>query len=169
MTTSRRRTSRRSSGRGRSTPTTWWNEASANNLLGPGVSARFALADPTSATLPATFQAGFTVVRMLIDVIVRSAAINQFNFGAYGVLVRIGTSVIDMILSLLGYYLHKNWDTISGGPLEDMAQFHTRSYDIRTARRVRGENRKLDFGITNNSGSGGSIRWSVHCRLLLKL
>ena len=168
MTTSRRRTTRPRSGQRRSTPTTWWNDQSVNNLLGSGVSARFPLLDPASATLPATFEAGVTVVRMILRVIIRSASQNQYNFGGYAVLVKTGTAVIDVILGLFDYYLHQNWSTITGASLEDSSNFYQRDYDIRTARRLRGMDRRLEFMVTNNSAGAGSIRWDVSARLLLK-
>jgi len=167
MTTSRRRTSRPRSRSARNTPTTWWNASSANNLLGSGVSARVALVDPNDSSLPATFEAGLTVIRAILRVVVRSDSITQFNTGSFGLMVRTGTAVIDIILSLLDYYLLQSFETNSSSAA-DKSQDWTRDYDLRTARRLRGMDRHLDFGITNNSGSAGSIRWGVHARFLLK-
>jgi len=167
MTTARRRTSSRRRTRGSSTPTMWWNEQSANNLLAVGASSRFSLANPNNVNLPGTFQAGFTAVRMILNVIIRSEVLNQANFGAYGVLVNTALSTIDAILDLYDYYVHRNWHVLQVAPT-DLAQAEREDYDIRTARRVRGEQRSLDFVITNNAASGGAIRWTVGARLLLK-
>ena len=97
----------------------------------------------------------------------RSNALNQVNFGAFGVAVRTGTAVIDVILELLDYYLHQNWVNVVSN-VGDSTQWFQKDYDIRTARRLRGQGRHLDFLVTNNSASAGSIRWSVNARLLLK-
>ena len=167
MTTSRRRTSRRSSRSGRNTPFTWWNESSANNLLGTGVSARVSLVDPANASLPATFEAGLTVVRAILRVVIRSNVATQFNTGNFGLAVRTGTAVIDVILSLLDYYLLSSWETNTSSAA-DKSQDWVKDYDIRTARKLRGKDRHLDFMITNNSASAGSIRWAVHARFLLR-
>ena len=167
MTTPRRRTSGRRRGAGSSTPTMWWNQQSAENILGAGASQSFQLANPTDATMPGTFQAGFTVVRMILDVILRANANNQALFGAYGVFVNTALSAIDTILDLYDYYVHQNWTQISVNA-NDTAQAYVRRYDIRTARRVRGEQRSLSFAITNNSGSAGSVIWAVSARCLLK-
>ena len=117
--------------------------------------------------MPGTFQAGFTVVRMILDVILRANANNQALFGAYGVFVNTALSAIDTILDLYDYYVHQNWTQISVNA-NDTAQAYVRRYDIRTARRVRGEQRSLSFAITNNSGSAGSVIWAVSARCLLK-
>ena len=167
MTSARRRSSAPRRARGRSTPTMWWNEQSANNTLAPGLTNRFGLATPNNVALPATFQAGLTVVRMIIDVIIKGATINAFNFGAFGVMVNTAGATLDAIIDLYDWYLHQNWaqtNTLTN----DSAQWYRRSYDIRTARRVRGEQRSLDFAITNNAASPGSIVWTVNSRMLLK-
>ncbi len=104
---------------------------------------------------------------MILSVVVKSAVLNQVNFGAYGVYVRVGAVVIDTILDLYDYYLHQNWDNVTSS-VSDAAQMYRKDYDIRTARRIRGEDRQLTFAITNNAASGGSIVWTVSGRFLLK-
>ena len=148
-------------------PTTWWNASSANNLLGSGVSARVALVDPNDSALPATFEAGLTVIRAILRVIVRSNVATEFNTGSFGLMVRTGTQVIDIILSLLDYYLFSSFETNTSSAA-DKAQDWVKDYDLRTSRKLRGKERHMDFGITNNSASAGSIRWAVHARFLLK-
>ena len=122
---------------------------------------------PSSASLPATFEAGVTIVRLIIDVVIRSAVAGQTLFGAWGVFMNTAQSAIDTILDLYDYYLHQNWSVLQSNA-NDTAQAWRRSYDIRTARRVRGEQRHLDFAITNNAASGGSAIWNVSARMLLK-
>ncbi len=117
--------------------------------------------------MPGTFEAGFTVVRMIIEVLLRSNALNQSNFGAYGVLLRTGAATIDAILDLYDYYLHQNWTNRANIP-SDPAQSYRQRYDIRSARRVRGEQRSLDFIMTNNAASAGNVIWAVSARMLLK-
>ena len=99
--------------------------------------------------------------------IIRSVVVNNVNFGAWGVFVNIGFSVVDAILDLLDYYLHQNWQNVANS-VNDRAQATIRSYDIRTARRIRGEDRTLDFTIVNNAASAGNIEWTVNSRCLLK-
>ena len=148
-------------------PTAWWNAQSANNTLSAGSSARFPLVDPlTSTGLPKTWEAGFTVVRMILDVAVRASSINLTAFGAFGVLVTTTRTLIDVILDLFDYYLHQNF-VVQSDTVDDPSTYR-KSYDIRTARRVRGSERALEFVITNNSSSSVSLFWSASARLLLK-
>jgi len=161
----RRRTSAGRRRAGTATPTMWWNEQSANNSLGIGASNRVSLVNPT--VLPGTFEAGLTIVRMILTVLIRSSTTNVVNFGAWGVLVNTAALVVDAIIDLYDYYIHQNWTNVAN-VVNDSAGMWTREYDIRTARRLRGENRTLDFVITNNAASGGTIFWTASARFLLK-
>jgi len=105
---------------------------------------------------------------MLIDVVIRNVTINQAGFGAWGVLVTTTRTLIDVILDLFDYYLHQNYFVVTNS-VNDAASLLRKSYDIRTARRIRGGERALEFAITANSGSAGAVEWSVNTRLLLKL
>jgi len=127
-----------------------------------------ALVSPlTSTGLPKTWEAGFTVIRLILDVVIRAEAINLVSFGAFGVLVNTTQTIVDVILDLFDYYLHQNWRA-STTLVQDPSQMYTRRYDIRTARRLRGSERSLDFVITNNAASAGSVNWTVSARMLLK-
>jgi len=117
--------------------------------------------------MPGTFQAGLTVVRMILEVIVHTVTVNQNVFGAFGVMVNTAVSAIDAILDLYDYYLHQNFYTTAVSP-NALGASEVHRYDIRTARRVRGEQRTLDFVITNNAASVSSLNWSVSARMLLK-
>ena len=168
MTTPRRRSPARRQARRSSTRTAWWNEQSVENTLTQGSSVRFPLVSAlTSTGLPKTWEAGFTVIRMILDVVVKAVNINLPVFGAFGVLVNTTQTVIDVILDNYGYYLHQNYHAITSNA-NDNAQMYRKSYDIRTARRVRGDEPSLDFVITNNSGSSSPLIWSASARLLLK-
>jgi len=168
MTTQRRRTSRGSRARRSSTPTAWWNEQSANNSLAAGSSARFALLDPLASTgLPATWEAGLTVIRLILEVVVRGVTNNASGFGAFGVMVNSTRTLVDVILDLFDYYLHQNFSTNQFATLNAVEPARYR-YDLRTARKLRGGERALDFVITNNSASGTGIVWTVSARMLLK-
>ncbi len=139
-----------------------------NNTLAPGASARFALVAPGVSTgLPARFDAGLTVIRMIISVVIRTLTVTVGTFGAFGVFVNTAASAIDAIIDLYNYYLHQNWWN-TNTVIRDYNQTYRREYDIRTARRVSGEQRSLDFAITNNAAAAASIEWSVNARLLLR-
>jgi len=138
-----------------------------NNTLAPGASSRVALVNPQNTSLPDTFEAGLTVIRMILKVVINSETINQDNFGAFGAFLNVNFQAVDTILDLLDYYLHQNWTNVLT-LANDSSQYWERNYDIRTARRIRGNDRQLDFAVTNNAGSAGSIKWSVDARLLLK-
>ena len=166
MTTPRRRTSRAPRARRSSTPTAWWNEQSVENSLPVGGSARFSLVNPlTSTGLPATWEAGLTVIRLIVEVTHRALLANLPYQGAYGVMVNTIRQTVDVILDLFDYYLHKNFIGISPTANNNNTR---EQYDIRTARRVRGSERSLDFVITNNAASATTMVWSVSARMLLR-
>ena len=150
--------------------TAWWNEQSAENTLSVGSSARFALLDPLNSTgLPATWEAGVTVIRLLLEVSLRSIGTGATGFGAFGVMVNSTRTLVDVILDLFDYYLHQNWNISPQDPTAfNPAGTIRYRYDIRTARVLRGSERALDFVITNNSASGNSVKWTANARMLLK-
>ena len=99
--------------------------------------------------------------------VIRVVTVSADSFGAFGVLVNTAASAIDAVLDLYDYYLHQNFQFIQSATTDGSQQYRQR-YDIRTARRVRGEDRSLDFVITNNAAAGTSLVWSASSRLLLK-
>ena len=106
-------------------------------------------------------------MRMILDVAIHAITLDQHTFGAFGAYVAIGLAGVDAIINLLDYYVHQNWDS----EVSSTSQEHQRrrfKYDIRTARRVRGEQRSLNFTLTNNSSSGSSVEYFVQGRFLLK-
>ena len=117
--------------------------------------------------LPKTFEAGLTVVRLILDVVIRPAVQDLNVFGAFGAMINVAFTAVDVILDLYDYYLHQNF-FVRTNDVNSGEESYKRSYDLRTARKIRGADRHLDFVITNNSGSGASLIWSMSARMLLK-
>ncbi len=107
------------------------------------------------------------MVRLIVQVVISAASINADTFGAWGIWVNTALTAVDAVLDLYDWYLHANF-TNRLTLTSDFSQYWNKSYDIRTARRVRGEQRSLDFVATNNAASGANIVWSVNARMLLK-
>jgi len=66
---------------------------------------------------------------------------------------------------LIDWYWQKNFYLIDSSSV----QLHRFPIDIRSARRIRGEDRGLTWVIKNSSGSAGTLVQSVSFRFLLEL
>ncbi len=126
------------------------------------------LLSPESVALPDTFQAGLTVIRMIIGVTLRATGAGQIIFGNWGAYVADDTSSgTDTILDLLDYYLLRPWYHIQSD-VNDGNQVLRENFDIRTMRKLRGRERRLRWTLTNNAASGGSVSFNVNVRFLLR-
>ena len=123
------------------------------------------------AEIPSKLIGGFTCVRLIIRVRLEAALIDTTLFGALGVLATARGTLMDLpnpIVDLVDWYWHDSFDlTTSNNDIP--VQIPTNDVrDIRTARKLRGEDRSLIFIIANASGSGGAFSFEVNARLLLK-
>ena len=143
---------------------TWWNVASVPASIAAGGISNFTLAQGSVTAFPLLLRAGFTCLRMILDVHIRQNAINLNIDGAFAVYVgdENGAGGVDPLIDFFDYYLHQNF-----AQRDDEVNYKDYHYDIRTARRVRGETRALEFNLTNSSGSASALTFSVSARLLL--
>ena len=107
-----------------------------------------------------------TIKRMFLHVAISNGATGVFAEGAFGVEVgstRSMPTVPDSpIVDLTGWYLHQNFNQMPlGGEAKDY------NYDIRTARKITGEDRTLWFMLEVNGGSLAAVEFVVSVRLLL--
>ena len=161
--TTRGRSRRRLGRRGPPRQTAWFNQASAPVTLGLGALANFDITAP--GEIPEGYQGGFTVLRMIHTLYVRPLSLTLNIFGAYGVLVapRASLTVLPSpITDLVDWYYQVNWNLRQADSITESI-----SADIRTVRKVRGEQRTLFAVFQNNSASGGSVSVSMTARLLL--
>ena len=144
MTT--RRAGRRSASRAARRPMAWFNNGSDMQTLAGSTSITFPLLPP--GTLPAGYSSGMTVLRLIVRV--TSAAVNVLEvvnaIYAFYVTIRPGiVEVPNLNADLLDYYLLGQIE-IPSTPVGTIPT--VQSFDIRTARRLRGD-RDLLFRITN--------------------
>ena len=119
-----------------------------------------------AANLPVGYQSGFTVLRFLLKVTAASTAVLQAVNLAWGAYVY-GRQAIgsppDLILDHMDYYvrdgLHLPGDPVSTQPL-------TSSVDIRSARRIRGEDRSMHIQMRNTGAN--PLVFGLQWRALLK-
>ena len=116
-------------------------------------------------TMPEGFVSGLTILRLIGRVTVAAqAAINVVNalFAFYVATRPSLTTPPNLNADFLDYYLFGGIQIPQTGGEEHVL---TIPFDIRTARRVRGEDRGLFFRITNNEVTG--LQFGVEARFLL--
>ena len=164
MTT--RRGSRRSRGaRAPRASTVWTNQGSISQNLAAGAEGIFDLL--SLARLPATLEGGLTVLRMILRLGVRAQASNTTPLGAFGVSVVTrdafsGLAVPDPLTDLVDWYLWHGFamfDSDSAG--------REWNFDIRTARRLRGEDRTL-VAVMEADATSSALTWDMDVRLLCR-
>ena len=163
MTMRRRPSARRPVGRRTSAPTFWWNTQSVPATVAAGALLNFPTAGEKLTNWPAK-DGGFTILRAILTVAIRNVTANQDIFGAFSLtVVTNNVSGTDPIQDDLDAYVHQNfWQRGAD------AEPHAYNYDLRSARRIRGEDRELDFDLANNSASSGSLAVSFCARLLIR-
>jgi len=133
------------------------------------VAAGQALADLLGDVDPDNIR-GVTVVRMILKIMIRSAAINstfEWNQGVIPV-TRDGFAagaVPDPGVDQSAWYMQDAGSARSGANVSDGTQYQ--EYDIRTARRIVDRDTVLLHVITNNGGA--SLLFSLASRLLVRL
>ena len=163
--TTRRRSRRFSS---RSVPrriTAWFADGSLPATVIANGFAIFDMLDPLF--LPAGYESGTTVQRMLGGVSIIQDVDGSEVFGAYGIAVMprdmLAAAVIpDPLADKLDWYINQSFYQ------NQETERHSVRYpfDIHTARRIRGEDRTLAF-IFHNNGLSASVRMRFDQRLLL--
>ena len=169
--TMRRRSPRSRSRRGPRRGLAWFNESFIPTAVAIGAES---IVDLTpSAVIPDGYAGGFTVIRMIGQLELTSQTANSDVFGALGIMVASRSAVSlagampDPIIDLVDWYYHQHWfnNTASVGDME--AQGRT-LFDIRSARKIRGEDRTLAGVLVNNGASAAAIKWRLSVRLLLQ-
>ena len=165
MTSRTQRPSRRAtSGTGTRQKTLWFNSQSIPATVGIGSPSSF---DMTPlAGIPGAVEGGFTVRRMILSLNIRPTTTGNNAFGAFGVLViprSASANLPDPIVDLVDWYLLKHW-WVRGGEINEIFNFE---FDIRTARKVRGEDRSLFHTLSNSASSSSSVEYSASSRLVL--
>ena len=162
--TSRNRARSTSRRRGPRRPLAWFNEQSVPASVAIGGQAIVPLMN--AANIPGGTN-GWTVIRMIGSLFLRSNTINTNSFASLGIYVETGDAVTagavaDPITDLVDWYYHKN-----------LAQFQNPSefvvaaeFDIRTSRKIRGAGRELIGVFENNAGSGSAFTFSLAARFL---
>ena len=149
MTT--RGATRRSSRRAVRKPTAWYNDGIDLQSLAASTSLTAPLFQ--SSTLPEGFLSGFTVVRLIATIAFgpSTAATIVNAVGALYVATRDSlTTPPNLNADLLDYYWYgdlQSPSTVVGAPTQRV------EIDLRSARRVRGEDRGIFFRVTNNEAT----------------
>ena len=150
----------------RRTPTVWFNIGSVPATVVAGLKIVFDLL-PVSE-LPAALLAGSTVLRMIGKYTILNQTDNVNVFGAYAVAVvtraaLAAGSVPEPIGDLVDWYYHDGFN------VRQEVNRDTRevTFDIRTARRIRGEDRTLMAICENSSASVSSLVFYTSMRLLM--
>jgi len=162
MTTKRRGRSRRSGSR---VKTAWWNISTLKTSLGPGAIGIFDLL-PIGA-LPNGFEGGLTVLRMIGALSIVPATANlpvQYAQGVLTMTTQAFTSgnVPNPLVDLVDWYYLQH-----GFIQQASIETDERPFDIRTARRIRGEDRTLVHAIINSASSATTLTYTFSTRLLL--
>jgi len=166
MTTRRpaRASSRR---RGRSTkPTSWFNIQIPPTLVAAGVQAVSDLLVP--ALLPSGMQGGMTVLRMILKLSCWVNTLNDTPVGSLGIAVGQRNNLggfPSAIIDNLGWYYHTN---VSPTGLSNSGPGEVAMVDIRSARKMRGEDMTLASAFEANAGNSGSILFALSIRFLLQ-
>ena len=122
-----------------------------------------------TAQIPVGFEGGLTVIRMIAQVNETGLLTGNNFFGAHAVylLTRAALTALGIaspIDDLVDWYYHKGYTSNALGP---QLTPETDQVDIRTARRIRGNDRTLAFVMEVNGASQQSVSVSANFRLLL--
>ena len=164
MTTRRTRPTR-SRSRGPKPIMAWFNNGLDPQTLAANTTAT---ADMTTGSppFPAGFQSGFTILRLILTLVIAPSVSNAAALGLAALYVATQNSLTvppNLNADLLDYYWFKGYQVPAGGGT------FARNYDVdlRSARRVRGEDRALFFHIRNND-LVNPVEFGVEMRMLLK-
>ena len=148
---------------GRRTQNSWFNIGFSADVAAVGISAANLL---PQGTMPIGWASGFTIRRLLFDLALSGQAGSTQVQAALGFWVGPWTSITsDPALpgtELMNWYLHANVDSLT------TADSGPRNYkwDIRTVRRISGEDRTLGF-VIEGAAAGAAFHYEAAVRLLL--
>ena len=144
----------------------WYNISSVPAVLSGNSQAHLDLS--ILEDIPDGYSAGFTCLRLILQVIAQPGAASTDHYGAFGVSVVSRDSFIagalpNPITHLMDWYVLKHFymrteSDLIAHPIVDV--------DIRTARKVRGEDRTI-VATLETAPASGLIRFSIQARLLL--
>ena len=150
--------------RGTRRSTAWFNNSNTPLTIAAFASGVFDLLP--LAGIPEGFGGGLTVVRMIGHLDVRSDQVNELVYSAgIAVMTRdafAAGATPDPVSDLVDWY----WLDSRFIRQTDIEVVST-PFDIRTARKVRGEDRTLAFVIQNNGPGSANLAFMIHVRLLL--
>ena len=149
--------------------TTWWNDGIVPTTIAVAGLSIFDLFPTSPGGLPAALQAGATVLRLILREKLTVGVINTEIFGASGITVlpRAGIATPpDPLVDLVDWYWQRHWSLRSATLGEEPVGEYT--IDLRTARKIRGEDRTIAWILRNSSASGGSVTISQSVRMLLQ-
>ena len=158
------RTRSRPTRRGTRRSTAWFNNSNTPLTIAAFASGVFDLLP--LAGIPEGFAGGLTVLRMIGHLDVRSDQTNELVYSAGIALMTrdafAAGATPDPVTDLVDWYwLDSRF--IRSSVLETV----NTPFDIRTARKVRGEDRTLAFIIQNNGPGTANLAFMIHVRLLL--
>ena len=164
-----RRRGRRTSRRSPRKILSWFNNAGVPAAIAIGAQGLQDLLP--IATLMPQFLGGLTVLRMIGTLELTAQTADQDVFGSLGIAVMTrdafaGAAVPDPILDHVDWYYQQNWFN-NESRVGDLQEAGRTSFDIRTARRIRGEDRLLAAVFENSSASAAAIKFRLSVRLLL--
>jgi len=162
--TQRRRTSR-SRSRGPRPTMAWFNNGLDPQTLSANtnVTSNLTGAHPP---FPDGFQSGFTILRLLVNLAIAPSVTNAAVLGLAAIYVGVDNLIStppNLNADLLDYYWFQELQTMPGG-LNVGRQYEV---DLRSARKVRGENRSLFFQMINND-LVNDLTFGLGVRMLLK-
>ena len=119
-----------------------------------------------SIGVPAGWRTGLTLLRCILKCWIRNdVTASDQNRGSFGLYVGtdIGAQFSDPETDLIDWYWQENWCHRSANN-NDLQEF---SIDLRSARKLRNEDRTLFFVMKNSASSNGSIQYSLNMRALM--
>ena len=143
----------------------WFNNGLDPQTLAPNTSATTDLTTG-APPFPAGFQSGFTILRCLVTLLIAPSVSNAAAFGLAALYVATQNSLTvppNLNADLLDYYWFQGVHSLDGGGTIPQRY----DVDLRSSRRVRGEDRALFFNLVNND-LVNSLEFGLEVRMLLK-
>ena len=165
-----RRTASRSSSRRSRTPTAWMSGQTIPVDVGVGVTSVVDMLDP-AVNLPEGYLGGLTIRRMFARLSFRPFTANSDTFGQFGITLVTRDAIAAGAASLpspladnVDWYLRDGFAYTQSALISEQ-----QTYDIRTARRVRGEDRSMVFLLSVSAAAGSALsQFSLNFRLLIQ-
>ena len=168
VTSNRSRGRRRSGGSGTAgsrMQKAWYNQHVPPTLVAPGLNSLGSLLVP--GTMPNGFQV-CTILRFIGRLRVYNITSGQENIGAFGCTVMRRDDLVaadpSSLADLLDWYYLTRW---SSWQLTTQGSGFLVEFDIRSMRKIRGEDRSLIFSFENETSSAGTVEYAFETRLLL--